>query len=190
MHNRAFPTRPSSFLTPFAWALLAVAAASITPACGSDDPGDETANGSAGSGGSAGGSSSGGSGGDYVPPPAPDSGVVHTYEPTFTAVWNEVLLPRCIDAYCHTGGAAMDLSTQELAYQELYDVPADANLCKDSGLKRVVPGDPDQSLLITKLDEAPPCGARMPARLGPPVILPQEEIDQMREWITLGAPND
>jgi hypothetical protein len=53
---------------------------------------------------------------------------------------------------------------------------------------RVVPGDPDRSYLIKKLQGGPGIvGDQMP-RLAPP--LPQTTIDLVREWITRGAPDD
>ena len=53
---------------------------------------------------------------------------------------------------------------------------------------RVVPGDPDRSYLIKKMEGgAGMVGDRMP-RLAPP--LPKADVEQIRAWITRGAPND
>lgn len=61
----------------------------------------------------------------------------------------------------------------------------------DPDLYRVVPGDPQRSLVITKLeartnDSDPPCGGAMPTRAKPP--LPMVEIDVIRRWVAAGAP--
>ena len=53
---------------------------------------------------------------------------------------------------------------------------------------RVVPGDPDRSYLVKKMEGgAGMVGDRMP-RLAPP--LPKAEVELIRAWITRGAPND
>jgi hypothetical protein len=49
----------------------------------------------------------------------------------------------------------------------------------------VIPGDPDHSLLIQKLEGTQTVGQRMP-RGGP--FLDQSTIDVIRQWITNGAP--
>ena len=60
--------------------------------------------------------------------------------------------------------------------------------CRDSGLMRVAPKDPDKSLLLDKIVHAEPrCGCRMPTS---PPGLDEAAIEQVREWIMLGAPND
>lgn len=53
---------------------------------------------------------------------------------------------------------------------------------------RVVPGDPDRSYLVKKLEGGPGIvGDQMP-RLAPP--LDQSTIDLVRDWIKRGAPDD
>jgi len=53
---------------------------------------------------------------------------------------------------------------------------------------RVIPGNADRSYLVRKLEGGPGIvGDQMP-RLAP--ARPQAEIDQVRVWITRGAPND
>jgi hypothetical protein len=51
-------------------------------------------------------------------------------------------------------------------------------------LKRVDPGDPDNSYLVQKVEGTAAVGGRMP--LGGSRI-PQEEIDLIRQWISEGA---
>jgi hypothetical protein len=59
--------------------------------------------------------------------------------------------------------------------------------CKDSGLKRVVAGDPDMSLLMLKIEGMQPCGTQMPPNGS---MLSAEQIDQIKTWIMNGAMND
>jgi len=55
-------------------------------------------------------------------------------------------------------------------------------------LRRVTPGDPDNSYVVRKLEGAATIsGQRMP--LGGP-YLDQATIDQVRAWITAGAQNN
>jgi hypothetical protein len=51
-------------------------------------------------------------------------------------------------------------------------------------LKRVLPGNPDQSYLIQKLEGHAAVGAQMPLGMPP---LPQSTIDVIRQWIANGA---
>ena len=79
------------------------------------------------------------------------------------------------------------METRDGAYANLVKVAAAGEACGGSGLKRVDPGDADQSLLYHKInDPVPPCGRQMPPA-GP---LSDESIARIRDWIANGAPND
>jgi hypothetical protein len=85
----------------------------------------------------------------------------------------------CTSGYCHywQPGAGADAE-----YADLIDATP-SETC--GGLKRVVPGAPEESLLFLKVSmETPPCGTRMP-RGG--AALPAAEIDLVRAWIAGGA---
>jgi hypothetical protein len=60
--------------------------------------------------------------------------------------------------------------------------------CKDTGMMRVVPSNPDASLLYNKLrgDMPPPCGNRMP----PGGALCSATLEAIRMWIASGAANN
>jgi hypothetical protein len=117
-------------------------------------------------------------------PPPP-----RTYAPTYTAVWDEILAPSCAWLYCHGGdGLLFTLHTKEGGYDSLLE-PAAGVDCKDTGLRRIEPGEPDRSLAILKLSEPPPCGDRMPIALVASA-LPPEDIEQLRAWVARGAPED
>jgi len=114
-------------------------------------------------------------------------GIVHTYAPTYDAVWNEILVPNCALVFCHAGSADyLQLPSESAGYASLVEVRAEGPLCVDSGLKRVVPYEPDASLMYLKIT-APPCGSKMPLSYGYPVTLDPREIEQVRTWIACGA---
>jgi len=105
--------------------------------------------------------------------------------PTLTSIQDTVFTPRC--SGCHTGvGAnlpgAMNLTNAAASQAALVNVPSR----EQPALNRVSPGNPTDSYLIRKLEGGPNIIAnRMP--LGGP-FLPQTQIDQVRLWITNGAP--
>ncbi len=118
-------------------------------------------------------------------------------QPTFTWIFDNVL-PTCAGPLCHSGPAGGNLvfDTKDDAHAQLMmagmgmNVGASTNVthCKDAGLMRVVPNDPDASLLYAKLrtDMDPPCGNRMPPGGG----LCSATIAAIRMWIASGAPNN
>jgi hypothetical protein len=123
---------------------------------------------------------------------------------SFTQLYETVLRPSCSNDYCHYSGvgvrySALDMSSRSYAYWSLVDQPAAGPGCSRMGT-RVIPGDPDHSLLYLKVSQPMPCGARMPAN---PMILltkgtsefsgtplPEEQQQLIAEWIANGAKND
>jgi hypothetical protein len=107
-------------------------------------------------------------------------------------------------------GGELDLSTEEKAYAALVNVKAQGVACKSSGLMRVVPNDPDASLIVLKTELAyteeqvkdghlkeavqAPCGAEMPkgctqpAKDGGIACLYTGDIRTLTDWINSGAP--
>jgi polyvinyl alcohol dehydrogenase (cytochrome) len=105
-----------------------------------------------------------------------------TYAPTFTAVYNEVLVMRgCTQPSCHTG-TGINIGDRATAYASLLAATAMGPLCS-GGERMVIPGMPDQSMLVQKIRPSPPCGDSMP----PGTPLTQQEIDQIVMWIQMGA---
>jgi hypothetical protein len=120
-----------------------------------------------------------------TPDPGMPTPSTPTYAPTFKAVYNEVLLAQgCTQLSCHTG-TGINISDMATAHASLLAATAIGPLC-NGGQKLVVPGMPDQSLLVQKLRANPPCGTQMP----PGSTLMPEEIDQIAKWIQMGAMND
>lgn len=108
-----------------------------------------------------------------------------TNDETWGAVFSEIIAPNCNNGYCHGGGAAgFSVTDAASTYASLVEVPAMGMACGPTGAVRVVPGDPDASLLIQKLEGTQACGAAMPKDLP---ALAQSEIDRVRAWILDGA---
>lgn len=124
-------------------------------------------------------------------------------QPTFTNVYNKVLrASHCTDVQCHGVAEQGNLGlSKAAAYRNLVGVPASGECtpvagapeagtfcgCGQSGLTRVVAGDPDHSLLIMKLSGAPPCGDLMPPNSEP---IAADLLDLVKQWIQAGAQND
>jgi hypothetical protein len=120
-----------------------------------------------------------------------------TGEPTFTGVYNDVIVAGgCAgSAQCHSGDVGhLTLKDKPSSYAALVNVQAmGTNLvpdsgpdCVDSGLLRVAPNKPDDSLLVKKLENTQPCGLPMP--IGS--MLSPAQITQVRTWIENGAKDD
>jgi hypothetical protein len=99
------------------------------------------------------------------------------------SIQDNVFTPIC--TRCHIGASAPEGLRLDAAdsYNLLVGVPS----AEVPSLLRVMPGDPDESYLVLKLQgSAGIVGGQMP--LGGP-YLPQSTIDAIRQWITDGAPN-
>jgi hypothetical protein len=133
---------------------------------------------SGGSSGSAGPAQAGagGSAGAAAPP---------TYAPRFSAIYSEILQgAHCTIPTCH--GTALALDSMASAYTSLVGATSTGPICGGSGKVLVMAGAPDQSLLVQKLREAPPCGDRMP----PGNPLNDQQLNQVVTWVQNGAKND
>jgi hypothetical protein len=114
--------------------------------------------------------------------------------PTFSSIQQEIFNTTdssgrlaCIN--CHTdqgrtpaGGL---LLLEGRSYAALINVPSRFK----AGATLVIPGDPDNSYLVHKLEgRSDIAGTRMPRGTGP--YLTQGQMDIIRRWIALGAKND
>jgi hypothetical protein len=120
-----------------------------------------------------------------IPSPGPTS-PAPPLQPTFSSIRTQVLDARCIT--CHSGvGRVPDGGLRleaAVAYQQLVNAQSEG---KPSAV-RVVPGDPNASYLIHKLEgRFDIVGARMPLGDAP---LAQADIDVIRTWISQGAANN
>jgi outer membrane protein assembly factor BamB len=126
-----------------------------------------------------------------------DAGTAAAGEPTFTGVYNDIIQGTgCAgSALCHAGDVGhLNMTTPDGTYTALVGVDAMGTNpdgtpgpnCVDSGLKRVLAGKPDDSLLVKKLEGTQPCGTAMPVGSK----LSADQIDQVRTWIKNGAKKD
>lgn len=119
--------------------------------------------------------------------------------PTFTRVYEEVLTGTgCSVGACHGSAMAasrLGLADKTDAYMQLIGIkamgmPNPGSMgtgCKDMDFVRVKAGDPDNSLLVQKLENKQKCGDAMPPPTG---MLKPEVIKLVRDWIMAGAKND
>ncbi len=109
-------------------------------------------------------------------PPPPSQGAVD-----FALLQSTIFTPLCTT--CHAGGAApLGLRLEAgVSFAMLVNVAS----VEVPELRRVAPGNPDASYLVHKIEGRAAVGARMPLG-GPP--LPQTSIDNVRQWISAGAP--
>jgi hypothetical protein len=99
---------------------------------------------------------------------------------------------------CHqspAGNSKLGLADSMMAYMGLVDAAAmGMNLpgsmatanCAGTGTVRVKPSDPDNSLLIQKLEDKQKCGIAMP----PGGLIDADKIAIVRNWIKAGAKMD
>lgn len=115
-------------------------------------------------------------------------------EPTFSAIQRDIFSAtdatgRAACTSCHNAqgasfAAGLNL-TGATAYSQLVNVASSAK----AGAIRVIPGDPDNSYLIHKIEGAPGIvGQRMPRTSGP--FLTPGQILIIRTWISQGAQNN
>src|SRR4051794_21874817 len=74
---------------------------------------------------------------------------------SFAQLQANVLTPSCAVSGCHVGSSASSsgnlVLTADVAYDNLVNAAADDLAARRDGLKRVVPGKPDSSLLFQKV---------------------------------------
>jgi hypothetical protein len=124
---------------------------------------------------------------------------VDSATPASYAAVHALFQERC-SGYCHGGGSDVGAS---VVFASDVGVPASTLVGLASRevprMQLVVPGNPDESYLIQKLDgtfrqlpECEPvrnnCGVGMPWSAGTPAQLSRDEIDLVRNWILDGAP--
>ena len=132
-----------------------------------------------------GGDGGGSSNGPSVPTPTEGAA-------SFAQIQTTILTPSCATANCHVGAGAQAnlVLSADVAYENLVGVkPTNPNAVAD-GLKRVMVGKPDSSLLYHKLvfppgHHASDYGNPMPTGTGG---LSTGQLEFVRQWIAAGAP--
>jgi hypothetical protein len=113
-------------------------------------------------------------------------------QPTFSSIQREIFnttdssgRQACITCHVAGGPAGFMPLTEGVSYGNLVGRTSGSK----PGAVRVLPGDPDNSYLIQKLEGTPGIvGERMPRTGGP--YLTSGQISIIRRWIELGANND
>ena len=110
---------------------------------------------------------------------APPSGL----QPTLASIQDNVFTVSCAVPGCHGGAGAQQGLRLDPGFSagNLINVPSP----RDPTLIRVVPGDPDASFIIQKLQGTQTLGDRMPDG-GP--YLTTATVNVIRQWIQNGAP--
>lgn len=108
-------------------------------------------------------------------------------DPIWSDIYPAIIQPSCV-AGCHTAGGLntdLNLSTIDGAREALVGQASDEDNCGTL----VVPGEPEQSLLISKLQgtQSEECGKSMPL-MGS--LLSDTQVALITEWITNGALDD
>lgn len=106
-----------------------------------------------------------------------------TLTPTLASIQANVLSVHCAFSGCHGGGTVPFGLRLDPGFSagNLINVASP----QDASRIRVIPGNPDASFIIQKLEGTQTLGDRMP-QFSPP--LPQPTIDVIRRWILAGAP--
>lgn len=120
--------------------------------------------------------------------------------PNWPSIWINVIRKYdCVSTQCHGASSAggLRLDSRADAYQNLIGQKATGQCveggvdgsaavcgCAPKNLTRVIPGDPENSLLVMKLSGAPTCGERMPPAGAP---IPSATLDVVKQWIQDGA---
>jgi len=114
--------------------------------------------------------------------------------PTFSTIQRDIFestdsAGRQACTLCHTSTGRNPSGGMNLNHDVAYEQIVNAAVRGKPGAIRVVPGDPDNSYLIQKLEGAASiAGRRMPIN-GPP-FLTDGQILIIRRWIANGAPRD
>jgi hypothetical protein len=114
------------------------------------------------------------------------AGPTPNLQPTFSSIQSEILTPRCAGCHTNIGRPAPQglVLLEGSAYANLVDVAARGK----ADATRVVPGDPEDSYLIHKIEgRGGISGQRMPFNGTP---LTDGQILVIKRWIELGAQNN
>jgi hypothetical protein len=114
-------------------------------------------------------------------PPGEEPPPAETPVSDFQEIQDTVFTPICTQ--CHVGANAPQGMRLDAANSYAMIVNVASN--EVPGLKRIDPGNPDQSYLVQKISGTAAVGGRMPLGQAP---LPQDRIDLIRRWVAAGAP--
>ncbi len=122
------------------------------------------------------------------------TGPTPNLQPTFASIQREIFNTqdasgRLACTQCHVAGGAAAGTGLFLTDATSYAALVGAQSRLRPGETLVIPGDPDNSYLVRKLEGGPNInGLRMPRNTGP--FLTQGQMLVIRRWITAGAANN
>jgi len=104
---------------------------------------------------------------------------------TLSSIQANIFDTHCALSGCHIGGSSSLPGSLNLRAGEAYSNIVGVSSVEQPALRRIDPGNPDNSYLVHKIQGEPGIsGSRMP--FGRPA-LSQEQIDLIREWVANGA---
>lgn len=124
------------------------------------------------------------------------AGPTPNLEPTFASIQRDIFEAtdsaggagtRAACTQCHTNTGRNPSGGMNLNHDVAYDQIVNAAVRGKPGAVRVVPGDPNNSYLIQKLEGAASIAGRRMPFTGPP-FLTDGQILIIRRWIAIGAP--
>jgi hypothetical protein len=123
-----------------------------------------------------------------------DSVSVHSPDPnTIAGLHKYVFLPTCANSGCHDGTFEPDFRTIQSSWNTLVMQPVIKNNPQGSFQYRVLPGNPDESVLVERLiHDIDGQSGIMPLWLEPTSDWPEKKnqyIQNVRNWILNGAPD-
>jgi len=122
------------------------------------------------------------------------AGPTPNLEPTFASIQREIFesadsAGRTACTQCHTNVGRNPSAGYNLVHDLAYDQTVNVASSRKAGAIRVIPGDPDNSYLVQKLEgKAGIVGNRMPSN-GPPYLTDGQMLI-LRRWIAIGAPRN
>jgi len=100
-----------------------------------------------------------------------------------SSIRTDIFEPRCNFSACHGGeNPVRGLDLQNDPFGTLVNIESEEN----PSVLRVVPGNPDASLLFQIIKGSVGATRQMP----PNVTLPDEDVEKVRSWILAGALDD
>jgi hypothetical protein len=122
------------------------------------------------------------------------AGPTPNLEPTFSSIQAEIFnktdsAGRVACVQCHTNQGRTPAAGMNLTEGNSYAALVNGTSSGKPGEIRVIPGDPENSYMVRKLEGGPNIvGERMP-RTGGPYLTPGQ-MSIIRRWIALGAQNN
>jgi hypothetical protein len=122
------------------------------------------------------------------------AGPTPSLEPTFASIQHDIFesadsTGRSACTTCHTSTGRNPSGGFNLNHDVAYDQLVNAAVREKPGAIRVIPGNPDGSYLIQKLEGASGIAGRRMPQNGPP-YLTDGQILIIRRWIAIGAPHN